>query len=260
VDENFQALFGCLFYAGGGALFLALILWPRWRRRQLLHAPDLDDLAQRLGGEVARDPSTEYPFVRFQIRGARAFFVRWTVGGDASPVSTVEVCAPAGGFFEATGHGSRRFVTRSPRFRELPPLRRYRLVASDSGWARGLLDRGAARLLDDLDDAFPGAPRVQVTAARFTVEIEAALGADDAARLRSIAERLLVLVRDPADSEGVEILATRFDPGAGRCPVCALPAEPPLLLCAACRIPHHRDCWTYSARCAIFGCGSKAAG
>jgi len=39
----------------------------------------------------------------------------------------------------------------------------------------------------------------------------------------------------------------------------AIAAEP--LRCERCRTPHHRECWEYTGKCSIFGCGGdRAAG
>lgn len=259
-QDDFPTLAGLLGYALMGGLLLILLLRPWWRKRRLLRAEDLDRTAAELGGEVAKDPSSEYPFVRFTIAGARAYFVRWAIGAEALAVSAVEVCLPGGTFFEATGRRSRRFPSRSPRFLELVDSDgRFRLVASDPSWARDFIERGGGDLLDRLGRDLPGPVRVQVTAVRFVVEVEASVDPATAARLAAFAEELAGLLADPATSAGIEIVAVSVDVAAARCPVCALPAEAPLLSCGVCRVPHHRDCWAYLARCAIFGCGGKTA-
>jgi hypothetical protein len=43
----------------------------------------------------------------------------------------------------------------------------------------------------------------------------------------------------------------------GRCPICAQGLREPLIRCDRCRAPHHRDCWEYLGRCAVFGCDPK---
>jgi hypothetical protein len=44
------------------------------------------------------------------------------------------------------------------------------------------------------------------------------------------------------------------------CGVCGVTlAEGALVRCAACRTPHHADCWAFNGRCSIFACGGTAA-
>ena len=47
-----------------------------------------------------------------------------------------------------------------------------------------------------------------------------------------------------------------------KCPVCKeelhlLQREKGLAFCAACRTPHHLQCWRYAEKCSAFGCGSR---
>ncbi len=40
------------------------------------------------------------------------------------------------------------------------------------------------------------------------------------------------------------------------CRVCGEPFESAPVFCVTCETPHHRDCWDYLGRCAIFACGA----
>ena len=61
-------------------------------------------------------------------------------------------------------------------------------------------------------------------------------------------------VRHPAHRPAVALPARRpMAPGA-RCPVCATGLERAVVVCARCETPHHRECWTYEGKCAIYGC------
>lgn len=39
-----------------------------------------------------------------------------------------------------------------------------------------------------------------------------------------------------------------------RCPVCATSLAHDVVQCARCETPHHRECWEYAGRCAVFAC------
>ena len=41
------------------------------------------------------------------------------------------------------------------------------------------------------------------------------------------------------------------------CKVCGDPITRDYVLCAACRTPHHRDCWEFVGSCSIYGCNGK---
>lgn len=45
------------------------------------------------------------------------------------------------------------------------------------------------------------------------------------------------------------------------CPYCQTPIKPgvEVVVCSACKIPHHRECWLHNSGCATFGCSSSAA-
>ncbi len=46
---------------------------------------------------------------------------------------------------------------------------------------------------------------------------------------------------------------------AGTCLVCGVGMEVETVRCAKCRTPHHKDCFSYFGRCAVFGCVSREA-
>jgi hypothetical protein len=41
------------------------------------------------------------------------------------------------------------------------------------------------------------------------------------------------------------------------CKVCGSTIEERKVLCRRCYTPHHRDCWTFSGKCAVYACGEK---
>jgi hypothetical protein len=49
--------------------------------------------------------------------------------------------------------------------------------------------------------------------------------------------------------------------GEARCPYCSEGLANQVVLCPACNVPHHRECWTQNGgRCTIFGCQNSAGG
>jgi len=46
------------------------------------------------------------------------------------------------------------------------------------------------------------------------------------------------------------------------CPYCQAPIKPgaPAVVCSACAMPHHADCWQENGRCTTFGCDGTSAG
>jgi len=46
------------------------------------------------------------------------------------------------------------------------------------------------------------------------------------------------------------------------CPYCQTPIKPgaPVVVCSACGMPHHTECWQENGRCTTFGCNGGAAG
>jgi hypothetical protein len=67
--------------------------------------------------------------------------------------------------------------------------------------------------------------------------------------------------RISAFAGAVEIVEVAPNAGAPSiCLVCAQKIEEPkMMACTACDTPHHKDCWEYNARCALFGCGGERA-
>jgi hypothetical protein len=79
---------------------------------------------------------------------------------------------------------------------------------------------------------------------------------DDEAFVRALqrsAEELVAIVFGPPPAIGVEWGESVEQP-AGRCPICSTVLREPLIRCLRCRAPHHRECWDYLGRCAVYGC------
>lgn len=43
----------------------------------------------------------------------------------------------------------------------------------------------------------------------------------------------------------------------GECPVCGTKMDDLVVRCAACRTPHHAECWEYAGKCSMFACAGK---
>jgi hypothetical protein len=81
-------------------------------------------------------------------------------------------------------------------------------------------------------------------------------------RAKRSAEDLVALVFGPPPATGIE-WGESVERAAGLCPICTTPLAEPLIRCPRCRAPHHRECWEYLGRCAVYGCepnrGQRAA-
>jgi len=68
-----------------------------------------------------------------------------------------------------------------------------------------------------------------------------------------------------AGAEGITFMEEagrmQFSDGPQEDPVCQVCGEPivdRMVLCRACRTPHHLDCWKYYGACSTYGCGQKS--
>lgn len=87
--------------------------------------------------------------------------------------------------------------------------------------------------------------------------------ADVVRQLDSVAWNLLDALspdRISAYAGSVEIVGMGPATEASVCLICAQPiADPTQMSCTTCETPHHKDCWEYNGRCALFGCGGARA-
>jgi hypothetical protein len=107
---------------------------------------------------------------------------------------------------------------------------------------------------------------ISISPERMLVQIDRNLGINRDALFTAVTEALLIQdglqqgVRRRLTS-GVTIVAAGPDPDAGppACKVCGEPIDDgPIVDCAVCGTPHHRECWEYAGVCSIYGCGSKS--
>jgi hypothetical protein len=260
MTDEIELLWALLQFFGGGLcilMFATLVIRSSWRngklRGRIRTGSGLGEIAERLAGSVER---SNPPFVRFRHGNVDCFFLQWAIGSGEVSGSTLEVCHPAEGFLEISSEHSRRALTRFPRSTELPPRNGFRIVTTDRAWAERTLEGGLAELLRRLSVWTPKPLRIRLSPGRLTLDLEDLLGAEDVVHWIGYLDPLLKLVGPPS-SEGIRILSARFDPARGRCPVCSLAMLSPIVLCAACSVPHHQDCWSYLGRCGIFGCTGR---
>jgi hypothetical protein len=80
--------------------------------------------------------------------------------------------------------------------------------------------------------------------------------------LKRSADDLVAIVFGPSPAVGIE-WGESAERAAGLCPICTTVLKEPVVRCPRCRAPHHRECWDYLGRCAVYGCepkpGRKAA-
>lgn len=117
-----------------------------------------------------------------------------------------------------------------------------RKMAPPSGM---LVSINPERLLVQVDRNLGAQPLVLDAAVRHALKIHGVLQASVASRL---GEGIDIVESGPASSE---------DAGPPQCEVCGDPIENLYVLCAVCKTPFHRDCWTFIGGCSTYGCPSK---
>jgi hypothetical protein len=256
--EVLQVIFAIFLYSSPFILIFASIWRVRRCRRAIERGDGLEAIAKAVGGEVATDPTFHSPFVRFTAEGARSYCYQWLLG-TATPyvITTLECRASFPAFLEVLSRNSKRFLTRIPRFHERAGILDFRLVTRDEEWTRSVLNDGLGEILSDLRAWIRKAARIQLGPARLVVEIEDRLNPGEVAILGRLLIRLSSLARGSQTGAGVQFLGDAVFTSEGRCAVCGQLLSGARVQCAACRVPHHTDCWSYAGRCAIFGCSSR---
>jgi hypothetical protein len=144
--------------------------------------------------------------------------------------------------------------------------RAFVVQANDPEMARELLGPSVRRAVDNLRRlAPPSGMLLSINPERMLVQVDRNLGLQ--------VEALAYAVREAIDihdclqasvaarlSQGVEVVSVgpaAVEEGPPTCKVCGDPIVEYHVVCASCRTPHHRDCWTFIGGCSIFGCNSK---
>jgi hypothetical protein len=162
--------------------------------------------------------------------------------------------------------GTRPVRTGEPEFDRV-----FAVQANDPEMARDFLIpevRWAIASLQRLVHA--GGMLVSINPERLLVQIDRNLGTSTEGLVQAVGETLVIHdglqmgVRRRM-SEGIAIVNDPAGPadedsGPPICKVCGEVIDGgPVVLCASCRTPHHRECWEYVGACSIYGCGSKLA-
>jgi hypothetical protein len=74
--------------------------------------------------------------------------------------------------------------------------------------------------------------------------------------VKQAAEDLMSVMFGPPPGFGIE-WGEIVELAAGLCPICTTPLAEPMIRCPRCKAPHHRECWEYLGRCAVYGCDPK---
>ncbi|WP_169976988.1 RING finger protein [Tautonia rosea] len=148
--------------------------------------------------------------------------------------------------------------------------RHYVVRANDPEIAREFLNRDSARSAIEALRKLgpPGGILVSVNPERLLVQIDRNLGQsvsglDSAVRESLVLHDLLRSKITERMAEGIAIVdvgaSSPVEAGPPICKVCNEPIGPDeaKVICASCKTPHHRDCWTFVGACSIYGCQGK---
>jgi len=241
---------------------------------------ELEHLREQFGGTFRKDAYTDhFPKVAFKSGGQNAVLAVWPRKADLSEFQVnLAFSNPGAGSqtlpyptVEIFSHGLARTV--------VPAKGLSRITLSDSLFdhhffaqaqsdapARRILVPEARQRLMELycvsthHNLYVGLEFERVLLKKYTHanDLTASLLAD----LSDGAQRLIeVLLRrltiEEADRDALEILSVSFPAEIVRCQVCGESIVLDRIECRRCETPHHRDCWDYNGRCAVYGCGES---
>lgn len=234
-------------------------------------------LALRYGGRYETRGLVDPPTVSFGHHGSNVRVgLAPIVAGVTSPPRTRVVARFARGLpfrlellpFGRAGPAQPPKGTRTVRSGHADFDRSYVIMANDPEMAREFLNpfnvRQAIESLRRL--APPVGMLVSINPERLLVQVDRNLGTH--VQLLDFAVRDSLILHDWLQAsvasrlaEGIEIVgvgpAAPEDAGPPICEVCGDPIQGLHVLCALCRTPCHRDCWTFIGGCSTFGCPSK---
>lgn len=236
---------------------ILVVAIARTRRNRALRAeladPRIpDSIASLFGGSVGADRA-----VRFVRNGHRWVLRRWIDAGTACPVTTLEIHVAADAFLDVIARSSPRRPRSAPRMKPVFENHAgFRIHSNDPVWAQRVLSGGLLERISALQGTTGVPVRVQLAPHRILVEAE--MLADDGRALTLVegADRIVESAAYQEIPGAVEVLEVSIRDG-GICPVCGAAMEGRVVRCAACRTPHHGDCWDYLGRCSTFGCAGR---
>jgi hypothetical protein len=146
--------------------------------------------------------------------------------------------------------------------------RTFAVQANDHDMARDFLRPSVRESIAHLERLVHlGGLLVSINPERLLVQIDRNLALSSDGLALAVREALLLhdgLLAGVAErvAQGIDIVdhsdVWEEDAGPPICKVCGEPiAGGPVITCASCNTPHHRDCWEYVGACSIYGCSSK---
>jgi hypothetical protein len=145
--------------------------------------------------------------------------------------------------------------------------RGYVVQANDPDMAREFLNPAVRWSIANLSRLGPpGGMLVSINPERLLVQVDCNLGLNVESLMLAVREALIIhdgLQEGVAArmNEGISIVsagaASIEEAGLPVCKVCGEAIVTPSVVCATCRIPHHRDCWEFVGACSIYGCNGK---
>jgi hypothetical protein len=145
--------------------------------------------------------------------------------------------------------------------------RHYIVQANDADMAREFLSTSVRRSVENLHRlALPPGMLISINPERLLVQVDRNLAAYPDWLMLAVNEALVIhdglqLGVATRIGQGISIVSTGpaepGDSGPPLCKVCGETIDPPGVLCATCRTPHHRDCWEFVGSCSIYGCNGK---
>lgn len=124
-------------------------------------------------------------------------------------------------------------------------------------------------ILDLQATVHSGGMLVSINPERLLVQIDRNLGLGVDSLDRAVTDALilhdgLLIGVGRRMTAGINIVSTDagLDDVATDAPICKVCGEPigegPIIVCSACRTPHHRDCWEFVGACSIYGCNGRS--
>jgi hypothetical protein len=234
-------------------------------------------LASRYGGRYETRGASDTPTVSFAYNGSAVRVgLAPTIPGqpDQFPRTRVVCRFPAGIPFRLElapqsrpdppqpPKGTRPVAIGEPTFDAV-----FHVQANDPEMARDFLIANVREAINHLARLGPpGGMLLAINPERMLVQVDRNLGTQPEAFLFAVQEALVIhdgLMEgvDRRVKQGIAIVHEvdiNYDDEPTVCKVCNEPIDAgPVLTCAVCRTPHHRDCWEYVGGCSIYGCNGK---
>ena len=249
------AWFFVLILAGFVGVVIALMMRSQAEQRRKA-------LALRLGGRYEQGSLFSNPALHFSVadqpamlefRGGRGAFTQLYVPLPASALGAFKVTSAriGWGMLRLLGFNSVRIG--DPTFDE------WFAVTGDVSLIRRVFNlENRARAMEAVRrlGIYPGFS-LEFEIRSLQIRFNGTLDEEVFARaVKRSAEDLVAIVLGPPLATGIE-WGESAERAAGLCPICTTVLKEPVVRCPRCRAPHHRECWDYLGRCAVYGCEPK---